>query len=64
MQVQKLIKVGPGPSGPNQMVNLFVPMGGFACLTESGVCFRYVAKKTLEFLLKFKVFKKNSKVFL
>ena len=29
------------------MVNLFVPMGGFACLTESGVCFRYVAKKTL-----------------
>ena len=44
------------------MVNLFVPMGGFACLTESGVCFRYVAKKTLEFLLK--VFKKNSKVFL
>lgn len=45
------------------MVNLFVPMGGFACLTESGVCFRYVAKKTLEFLLKFKVFKKNSKVF-
>lgn len=39
------------------MVNLFVPMGGFACLTESGVCFRYVAKKTLEF-------KKNSKVFL
>ena len=39
------------------MVDLFVPMGGFACLTESGVCFRYVAKKTLEFLLKFKVFK-------
>lgn len=34
------------------MVNLFVPMGGFACLTESGVCFRYVAKKTLEFFLK------------
>lgn len=30
------------------MVNLFVPMGGFAYLTESGVCFRYVAKKTLE----------------
>lgn len=46
------------------MANLFVPMGGFACLTESGVCFRYVAKKTLEFLLKFKVLKKNSKVFL
>lgn len=46
------------------MVDLFVPMGGFACLTESGVCFRYIAKKTLEFLLKFKVFKKNSKVFL
>lgn len=41
------------------MVNLFVPMGGFAYLTESGVCFRYVAKKTLEFLLKFKVFKKK-----
>lgn len=38
------------------MVNLFVPMGGFACLTESGVCFRYVAKKTLEFLENFKFF--------
>lgn len=46
------------------MVNLFVPMGGFAYLTESGVCFRYVAKKTLEFLLKFKVFKKTPRSFL
>ena len=43
------------------MVNLFVPMGGF---TESGVCFRYVAKKTLEFFLKTLNFNKNSKVFL
>lgn len=46
------------------MANLFVPMGGFACLTESGVCFRYVAKKTLEFFLKTLNFNKNSKVFL
>ena len=46
------------------MVNLFVPMGGFACLTESGVCFRYVAKKTLECFLKTLNFNKNSKVFL
>ena len=34
------------------MVNLFVPMGGFAYLTESGVCFRYVAKKDLGVFVK------------
>ena len=34
------------------MVNLFVPMGGFACLTESGVCFRYVVEKDLGVFVK------------